>query len=43
MSLVSDVNKLMQTIHWSPKYNDLEIILKTAIRWEEKLQNEKIL
>ena len=25
------------------QYNDLEIILKTAIRWEEKLQNEKIL
>ena len=43
VSLVSDVNKLMKTIQWSPKYNDLELILRSAIKWEEKLQNEKIL
>ena len=42
-SLVSDVSKLMQTIKWTPNYNDLEIILKTAIKWEKKLQYEKIL
>lgn len=43
VSLVSDVSKLMKTIKWTPNYNNLEVILKTAIKWEEKLQNEKVL
>ena len=43
VSLVSDINQLMKTISWTPKYNDLETILKTAMNWENKIQNEKIL
>jgi len=43
VSLVSDINQLMKTITWIPRYNDLEIILKTSINWENKIQNEKIL
>ena len=42
-SLVSDVSKLMKTLKWKPKYNDLSLILKSTIKWEEKLKNEKIL
>ena len=41
VSLVSDTSKLMKTIKWKPSFNDLEIILKTAIKWEEKLKYEK--
>ena len=43
VSLVSDSSKLMETMKWTPNFNDLEVILNTAIKWEEKLQNEKIL
>ena len=42
-SLVSNTNKLMKTIKWAPKYQDLQKILKSAINWEIKLTNEKIL
>ena len=42
-SLVADIKKLKKTIKWKPKYNDLNIILKTALKWEKKLRNEKIL
>jgi len=43
VSLVSDTSKLKKTIKWTPNYNNLETILDTAIKWEVKLQNEKIL
>lgn len=39
-SLVADVRKLMKTIKWAPNYNNLNIILKTSIEWEKKLQSE---
>ena len=42
-SLVSNVNKLLKIINWKPKYNSLDIILKTSIQWEKKLIDEKIL
>ena len=38
--LVSNVDKLCQTINWEPKFNDLNLIIKTAINWEKKI-NEK--
>ena len=38
--LVSDTRKLKQMIDWTPKYNKLHFIIKTAIEWELKLQNE---
>ena len=40
--LVSDIIKLKQMIDWTPKYNKLDFIIKTAIDWELKLQNEQI-
>ena len=30
----------MKTIEWAPNYNNLDIILKTSIEWEKKLQSE---
>ena len=40
--IVSDIRKLKRMIDWTPKYNKLDFIIKTAIDWELKLQNEKI-
>ena len=40
--VVSDIGKLKRMIDWTPKYNKLDFIIKTAIDWELKLQNEKI-
>ena len=38
--LVSNIDKLSQTINWEPKFNDLNLIIKTAINWEKRI-NEK--
>jgi UDP-glucose 4-epimerase len=35
--VVANPNKLMKTLSWKPKYNDLKYILKTAYEWEKKL------
>jgi UDP-glucose 4-epimerase len=40
--IVSDISKLKRMIDWAPKYNKLDFIIKTAIDWELKLQNEQI-
>ena len=42
ISLISDITKLKQNIDWAPKYNNLNFILNTAIKWELKLKNEKV-
>ena len=39
-TLVADVSKLKKYIDWTPNYNNLNIIIKTAIAWETQL-NEK--
>ncbi len=39
--LVSDISKINKMINWTPKYNNLDYIIKTSIEWEEKLKNEK--
>ena len=36
-NLVSDISKFHQYINWTPRYNNLSTILKTAINWEKKL------
>ena len=38
--LISNVDKLHQHIHWKPKFDDLKLIIKTAVDWEKKI-NEK--
>jgi UDP-glucose 4-epimerase len=34
--LVSNVKKLHQNIKWEPKFDDLNLIIQTAVNWEEK-------
>ena len=36
----SDISKLKQMIDWKPKYNKLDLIIRSSIDWELKLQNE---
>ena len=36
-NLVSDVSKFNQYIEWTPRYNNLSTIIKTAINWEKNL------
>ncbi len=38
--LISNTKKIHDYIDWQPKHNDLEEIIKSSIRWEEKI-NEK--
>ncbi|MFT6069454.1 MAG: UDP-glucose 4-epimerase [Bacteriovoracaceae bacterium] len=35
--LISVADKIRKTIGWTPKYDDLELIVKTAFEWEKKL------
>lgn len=35
--LISDCTKIKEKMNWLPKYNDLELICKTALEWEKKL------
>lgn len=35
--LISDCTKIKEKMKWIPKYNDLELICKTALDWENKI------
>lgn len=35
--LLSNVEKIRRVINWTPRYNDLEFIIRTAVEWEKKL------
>jgi len=35
--LVSDNQKILKTLPWKPKYNDLELICKSAYEWEKRI------
>lgn len=35
--LISDNNKIKTKMNWEPKYNDLELICKTALEWEKRI------
>ena len=35
--LVSNVDKLHKNINWKPKYNNINLIIQTAIDWEKKI------
>ncbi len=39
MELVSDSRRIRETLGWTPRYDDLDIIVKTALDWERKLQD----
>ena len=40
--LVSNVNKLHQNINWKPKFDDLDFIIQTAIKWEKKIYEKDL-
>ena len=40
--LVADNKKIKRILGWKPKYNDLEIICRSAYLWEKKLRNNQI-
>lgn len=37
--LVAKVDKIKRILGWKPKYDDLELIIKTAWNWEKKLKD----
>ncbi|MDO6459394.1 UDP-glucose 4-epimerase GalE [Granulosicoccaceae sp. 1_MG-2023] len=37
--LIAKVDKIRETLDWTPKYNDLELIVRTSLEWERKLLN----
>ena len=41
-NLVSDISKFHQYIDWAPRYNNLSIIIETAINWERKLNAKNL-
>lgn len=41
MALTADSSLLRMETGWAPKYNDLDIILQSALSWEQKLQDNK--
>ncbi len=36
-ALVSNVEAIHRTLEWTPKFNDLDVIVKTSLAWESKL------
>lgn len=41
-ALIADSKKIMETLNWKPRFNDLRYILKTAWEWEKKLEDHPI-
>lgn len=40
-ALIADNKKIQATLGWKPKYNDLELIVRTALEWERKVDEVK--
>ena len=40
--LIAKADKLQKILGWSPRFNDLSLICKTALNWEYKLQKKDI-
>ena len=36
--LIADSSKIREQLGWKPKYNDTELICRTAFEWEQKYQ-----
>lgn len=39
--LIAGVDKIHQILDWTPRFDDLETIVKTALEWERKIMNGK--
>lgn len=35
--VIADNNKIKQRLHWKPQFDDISLIVKTALQWEKKL------
>ena len=35
--IYANISKLRKTLNWKPRYNNINLILKSAIKWEKKL------
>ena len=36
-TLISDNTKIKTKMNWVPRFNDLDLICKTALEWEKKI------
>ena len=36
-ALVADAARIRDTLQWTPQYDDLDFIVGTALRWEQRL------
>ena len=39
--LVADVSRLTRTLQWRPRYDDINLIVRTALHWERKLAERR--
>lgn len=39
-SMIANADKARSVLQWQPKYDDLNIIIKTALQWEDALENK---
>ena len=39
-TLVSDANKIREVLGWTPRHDDLDFIVSTALAWEHRLQRQ---
>ena len=40
--LISNVDKLHQHINWEPQFNNLDLIIQTAVEWEKKIHEKNL-
>jgi len=40
--LIAGVDKIHQTLDWSPKFDNLEMTVKTALEWERLIAEGKV-
>ena len=41
-SLVAEAQRIRDTLGWSPRYDDLDLIVETALKWEQRLLEQPI-
>ena len=39
-SLVAQADRIRQVLGWTPKFDDLETIVRSQLEWEHRLQRE---
>ncbi len=40
--VIAGAERITQTLGWQPRYNDLDIIVRTALEWEKKSQDNEL-